>query len=128
MKKISTLLVVLIMMLSFGVVVAMATTSQVTVLDGTYTEIYNVTFGADDDTYHRVTHGLGVDPELVSVAAWDANCAAATNSGAAGDIDSAMPFVNDTSSTYIGIGKISVIRSATCVVRVTVQRVHSIIR
>lgn len=126
MNKLTAILLTLVLVMGFGVMSALATTSQITVLDGTYTEIYNVTFGADDDITHSVTHGLGVEPELVSLAPWSINCSAVSNM--AGILNSGMPYVSSTSTTAIVIDKPNSTRSASCVVRVTIQRVHSIQR
>lgn len=118
-------------MLAFALVLGMlalsfAATSQTTIIDGDLTEIYNVTFGAGTDTFHSMTHGLGAIPELVSLTAMDANCSAVLN--VSGALGSGMPYVNDMTTARVGIEKNSIGQSATCIVRVTVQTVHSIIR
>ena len=125
MKKALSAILALVLVLSMSVV-GFAATSQVTVLDGVYTEIYNVTFGAGTDTFHSMTHGLGALPEMISIVPFDVNCSAVLNVASA--LGSGMPYVNDLTTARVGIEKNSIAQSATCVVRVTVQTVHSIIR
>lgn len=104
-----------------------AVTSQVG-LDGTYSYIANIVFGADSDTYGSLTHGVGgTATELeYTLTPLDANCMIGVN--ASGVVTASLPYVNDISTTTIGIGKANVQGSATCSVRVTIRQVHSIIQ
>ena len=132
MKKFVSMLLIFALV-AFGGVMSYVTTSQaatsaVIAVNGTYTEIYNVTFGADTDVQHNVLHGLGSAPELISVTPMDLNCASVTNTAATAVDFGGMPYVSLSNATGILIGKASSVGSATCWVQVTIQIVHSIIR
>lgn len=134
MKKLLTVLLVLAMVLSVGVATGLAAGSASTILDGTYTEIYNVVFSADTDTYYSLAHSLGATPDEFYLTAIDANCLVFKNAAGAAVGNTAMPYVNslatgpDVSSTKIGIAKHSTTESATCAVRVFLRVTHSIIK
>ena len=131
MKKLLTLFMVAILVISFAVVSSFAAGSQVTVLDGTYTEIYNVTFAADTDTYYSMTHGLGSAPDEFTVTALDANCLSGQTFAVNTLVNSGMPYINgasDVGASSVGIAKYSATGSKTCRVRVLVRVIHSLIK